>query len=203
MIHIMGEHGSKLTNVQPGDVQPNAVDLRLDKVFQIKTDRFVLSEEEKKSIDFSKLTPEQIRVAEGVLSEAEKNGVDANYFLISAYKKNHFSQPLPPYPSREQTAAERILWERENFNNMPNGVTAVTFADGERLSITTFRYTQDELITAYQRAKPEIDTVKREALSEYALTIARAYFLPLFALYFSGWSIAWIRKGFNNARQDK
>ena len=33
MIHIMGEHGSKLTNVHEVDVQPNAVDLRLGKVF--------------------------------------------------------------------------------------------------------------------------------------------------------------------------
>ena len=48
MKHVMGpESKTTLTNVQEGDVQPNAVDLRLGKVFQIKTDRFVLSEEEK------------------------------------------------------------------------------------------------------------------------------------------------------------
>jgi hypothetical protein len=67
---------------------------------------------------------------------------------------------------------------------MPNGVNAVTFSDGERLSITTFRHTTDELITAYQLAKPEIDTAKRKALSEYAFKIARVYFLSLFVLYF-------------------
>ena len=48
MKHVMGpESKTTLTNVQEGDVQPNAVDLRLGKVFQINTDRFVLSEEEK------------------------------------------------------------------------------------------------------------------------------------------------------------
>ena len=37
MKHIMGPKSrSRLTNVQEGDVQPNAVDLRLDKVFKIK-----------------------------------------------------------------------------------------------------------------------------------------------------------------------
>lgn len=35
---------TKLTNVQQKDVQPNAVDLRLDKVFKINNDLFVLSE---------------------------------------------------------------------------------------------------------------------------------------------------------------
>ena len=48
MKHVMGpESKTTLTNIQEGDVQPNAVDLRLSKVFQIKTARFVLSEEEK------------------------------------------------------------------------------------------------------------------------------------------------------------
>ena len=47
MIHIMGEHGSKLTNVDEVDVQPNAVDLRLGKVFKIKNETFALSEDYK------------------------------------------------------------------------------------------------------------------------------------------------------------
>ena len=43
MKHIMGMMSrSTLTNVQKGDVQPNAVDLRLDKVFKIKKDRYHL-----------------------------------------------------------------------------------------------------------------------------------------------------------------
>lgn len=45
MKHIMGpESKSTLTNVQEGDVQPNAVDLRLGKVFRISPAEFVLSE---------------------------------------------------------------------------------------------------------------------------------------------------------------
>jgi deoxycytidine triphosphate deaminase len=49
MKHIMGE-GSKstLTNVQEGDVQPNAVDLRLGKVFPIKNEVFEISNDHKK-----------------------------------------------------------------------------------------------------------------------------------------------------------
>ena len=43
----MGEHGSKLTSVQPGDVQPNAVDLRLGKVFRILPNVCTLSETQK------------------------------------------------------------------------------------------------------------------------------------------------------------
>ena len=36
MIHIADDENlSELTKVQPGDIQPNAVDLRLGKVFKI------------------------------------------------------------------------------------------------------------------------------------------------------------------------
>jgi deoxycytidine triphosphate deaminase len=49
MKHAMGlKSKSKLTNVQEGDVQPNAVDLRLDKVFKIKKDVFEISNDHKK-----------------------------------------------------------------------------------------------------------------------------------------------------------
>ena len=46
MIHIMSDNTtSELTDVQEEDVQPNAVDLRLDKVFQILPNVFVIGEE--------------------------------------------------------------------------------------------------------------------------------------------------------------
>lgn len=49
MKHIMGKLSrSKLTNVEEGDSQPNAVDLRLDKVYKIKKDVFEISNEHKK-----------------------------------------------------------------------------------------------------------------------------------------------------------
>jgi len=49
MKHIMGEESrSTLTNVQEGDIQPNAVDLRLGKVFPIKKNVFEISNEHKK-----------------------------------------------------------------------------------------------------------------------------------------------------------
>ena len=49
MKHIMGMTSrSTLTNVQENDIQPNAVDLRLDKVFKIKSDVFEISNEYKK-----------------------------------------------------------------------------------------------------------------------------------------------------------
>lgn len=49
MKHIMGaESRSRLTEVQEGDVQPNAVDLRLGKIFPIKKEMFEISNEHKK-----------------------------------------------------------------------------------------------------------------------------------------------------------
>lgn len=48
MKHIMGsESRSSLTNVQEGDVQPNAVDLRLGKVFKLSQSTFKIDEREK------------------------------------------------------------------------------------------------------------------------------------------------------------
>lgn len=48
MIHILSDNTkSNLTAVQPGDSQPNAVDLRLGKVFKIAPETFVISEEHK------------------------------------------------------------------------------------------------------------------------------------------------------------
>jgi deoxycytidine triphosphate deaminase len=48
MKHIMGPNSqSKLTGVQPDDVQPNAVDVRLDKVFQLGGGLFTISEDGK------------------------------------------------------------------------------------------------------------------------------------------------------------
>jgi len=45
MIHILGQYtNSKITNVQEGDSQPNAIDLRLGKVFAINNTPFELSE---------------------------------------------------------------------------------------------------------------------------------------------------------------
>lgn len=48
MIHIQSDNTqSSLTNVQDVDVQPNAVDLRLDKVFRITDNLFTIDEEQK------------------------------------------------------------------------------------------------------------------------------------------------------------
>ena len=47
MINIGGNNNSSLTAIQPGDVQPNAVDLRLDKVFWIAANEFLIDEEQK------------------------------------------------------------------------------------------------------------------------------------------------------------
>jgi deoxycytidine triphosphate deaminase len=48
MKHIMGSNsGSKLSNVQEGDVQPNAVDLRINKVFKINNREFFIDENRK------------------------------------------------------------------------------------------------------------------------------------------------------------
>ena len=49
MKHILGPNSkSTLTNVQEGDSQPNAVDLRLGKIFPIRKDVFEISNDNKK-----------------------------------------------------------------------------------------------------------------------------------------------------------
>ncbi len=51
MIHILGENSnSRLTAVQDGDSQPNAIDLRLGKVFAINNNLFELSEQDKHQV---------------------------------------------------------------------------------------------------------------------------------------------------------
>ena len=48
MKHIASDtSSSNLTDIQEGDVQPNAVDLRLDKVFMITKDIFIIDEDKK------------------------------------------------------------------------------------------------------------------------------------------------------------
>lgn len=59
MKHIMGPNSrSSLTAVQDGDQQPNAVDLRLGKVFAIKEDAFEISNEHKKHRGSVELEPD-------------------------------------------------------------------------------------------------------------------------------------------------
>jgi len=50
MIHINGKAKSRLTNVREEDIQPNATDLRLGKVFKINEDEFMIGETDCKEI---------------------------------------------------------------------------------------------------------------------------------------------------------
>lgn len=60
MKHILGPNSrSTLTNVQEGDSQPNAVDLRLDKVFKILPTVFEISEKHKKMRDVKEILPDE------------------------------------------------------------------------------------------------------------------------------------------------
>ena len=59
MIHIAStETNSQVTSIQPNDVQPNAIDLRLKKVFVIQPDVFVIDEDHKKHRSTKEITPE-------------------------------------------------------------------------------------------------------------------------------------------------
>ena len=50
MIHILGKNSNtKLTNIREEDIQPNAVDLRLDKVFKISDNLFKIDEQNNKT----------------------------------------------------------------------------------------------------------------------------------------------------------
>lgn len=61
MKHIMGPHSrSTLTNVEEGDVQPNAVDLRLGKIFRIKPELFQVSNDEKKHRGTVEVKPDHL-----------------------------------------------------------------------------------------------------------------------------------------------
>ena len=48
MKHINGDSKSSITNVQDGDIQPNATDLRVLRVFKINPSNFLIDEEQKK-----------------------------------------------------------------------------------------------------------------------------------------------------------
>ena len=59
MKHILGPNSkSTLTQVQDGDSQPNAVDLRLGKVFKIQPNLFELSNDHKKHRGTEELLPD-------------------------------------------------------------------------------------------------------------------------------------------------
>lgn len=59
MKHILGSKSrSTLSNVQQGDSQPNAVDLRLDKVFKISTSLFTIDEENKQHRGSHEMQPD-------------------------------------------------------------------------------------------------------------------------------------------------
>lgn len=47
MIHIKGKAKTELSNIQEVDIQPNAIDLRLGKIFKIKNNEFIIDEEQK------------------------------------------------------------------------------------------------------------------------------------------------------------
>lgn len=58
MLHICGPgNNSKLTGVEPQDVQPNAVDLRLGKVFRINERTFTIDEQNKAHRGSTELMP--------------------------------------------------------------------------------------------------------------------------------------------------
>jgi dUTP pyrophosphatase len=60
MKHILGPNSrSTLTNVQEGDSQPNAVDLRLDKVFKILPTVFEISNDHKKHRQTEEVLPDE------------------------------------------------------------------------------------------------------------------------------------------------
>ena len=60
MKHILSPQMQRnlLTNVQEGDSQPNAVDIRVDKMFQLKDETFVITDDEKKHRGSVEITPD-------------------------------------------------------------------------------------------------------------------------------------------------
>lgn len=59
MKHVYGPNSkTKLTNVEEKDIQPNAVDLKLEKVFQILPNEFEISNDHKKHRGTEELVPD-------------------------------------------------------------------------------------------------------------------------------------------------
>lgn len=60
MKHVMSKNSNtRLSNVQNLDIQPNAVDLRLDKLFFIKPELFLIDEDQKKHRGTLEIEPDQ------------------------------------------------------------------------------------------------------------------------------------------------
>jgi deoxycytidine triphosphate deaminase len=60
MKHIMGPNSrSELSKVQEGDVQPNAVDVRVGQIFKIGSNDFIIDEEKKVHRDTKELFPNE------------------------------------------------------------------------------------------------------------------------------------------------
>jgi deoxycytidine triphosphate deaminase len=60
MIHILGSQSSStLTSVQQEDSQPNAVDLRLGKIYKMRNNEFVISEDEKRHRGTEEIQPDE------------------------------------------------------------------------------------------------------------------------------------------------
>ena len=59
MIHILGSNSnSTLTGVEEGDSQPNAIDLRLGKVFRVSSELFEISNDHKKHRGTTEVFPD-------------------------------------------------------------------------------------------------------------------------------------------------
>ena len=59
MKHIQSPNSrSTLTNVEQKDIQPNAVDLRVDKIFKVSTKEFVISEDSKEHRGSEEIEPD-------------------------------------------------------------------------------------------------------------------------------------------------
>ena len=158
-----------------------------------------LEENDKKLVDFSKLSPEQRIVANEISTAARKYKVDPDSALIFAFKVNQFKEvPVLPFKNDEELPTlAQILWGRASqYSEIQNGVKNFTTPDGETLSFSYANQTQDEIAVAYQQVLPKIKNHKRQALIEFLMINGRNYFLPLLVLYLSGFAISWIRKGF-------
>tara|TARA_R100000908_G_scaffold38031_1_gene17518 strand:+ start:295 stop:786 length:492 start_codon:yes stop_codon:yes gene_type:complete len=59
MKHIQSPNSrSTLTNVEQSDIQPNAVDLRVDKIFKVSTKEFIISEDSKEHRGSEEIEPD-------------------------------------------------------------------------------------------------------------------------------------------------
>jgi hypothetical protein len=116
-----------------------------------------------------------------------------NYYDLDVKNPCKENAVLNKYNKQELNSADT----REYAPILVAGKRVYRMPDGALIDVDIYGFTESEFIAAYEKIQPLISDSNREALQSFWIDTAKLYFLPLLVMYFLGWSISWIRKGFN------